>query len=124
MANELGGNKFDSGKPKLSFVARSLLVAIVSIMEPGAIKYGRDNWRKGMLWSKPYDALLRHLTSWWENEGVDPETGKSHLWHAACELMFLIDYETNNIGKDDRYVSPKNDPLRIPVGGHHIEAAE
>jgi len=98
----LDGKKFDEGKPKLSFVARSLFVAIAFIMEPGAVKYGRDNWRKGMLWSRPYDALLRHLTAWWEGESCDKESGKSHLWHAACELMFLIEYEMKGLGEDDR----------------------
>ena len=98
----LDGKKFDEGKPKLSFVARSLLVAIAYIMEPGAVKYGRDNWRGGMNWSRHYDALLRHLTAWWEGENHDIESKKSHLWHAACELMFLIEYETKELGKDDR----------------------
>lgn len=100
--SRMDGKKFDEGKPKMSFVARSLLIAIAYIMEPGAIKYGRDNWKGGMLWSRPYDALLRHLTAWWDGESVDRESGKSHLWHAACELMFLIEYEEKKIGSDDR----------------------
>lgn len=103
----LDGKKFDEGKPKMSFVARSLLTAIAYIMEPGAVKYGRDNWRGGMDWSRPYDALLRHLTSWWDGESADLETGKSHLWHAACELMFLIEYEAKGIGRDDRRTTVK-----------------
>lgn len=103
----LDGKKFDEGKPQMGYVARSLLVAIASIMAPGAVKYGRDNWRGGMLWSRPYDALLRHLTAWWDGENLDAETGKSHLWHAASELMFLIEYEAKGIGQDDRYRADK-----------------
>lgn len=98
----LDGKKFDEGKPKLSFVARTLLIAIASVMAPGAVKYGRDNWKGGMLWSRPYDALLRHLTAWWDGENKDPESGMSHLWHAACELMFLVEYEAKKVGQDDR----------------------
>lgn len=96
------GKKFDDGKPKMSLVARSLLVAIATIMEFGLEKYGRDNWKGGMIWSKPYDAVQRHLTDWWEGKSLDPETGKSALWHAACEIMFLIEYEQKNLGQDDR----------------------
>lgn len=103
----LDGKKFDEGKPQMSYVARSLMVAIASVMAPGAERYGRDNWKGGMTWNRPYDALLRHLTSWWEGETADPDSGKSHLWHAACELMFLIEYEAKGIGKDVRYGEPK-----------------
>jgi hypothetical protein len=47
---------------------------------------------------------MRHLTAWWEreNDGLDEETGYSHLWHAGCCLMFLIAYEIRGVGKDDR----------------------
>lgn len=103
----LDGKKFDEGKPQMSFVTRSLMVAIASIMAPGAVKYGRDNYKGGMIWSRPYDALLRHITAWWENDGADEESGKSHLWHAACELMFLIEYEAKGTGQDDRYKAAK-----------------
>jgi len=96
------GIKHDDGKPQLSFVARSLLVAIATIMESGAEKYGRDNWKLGMDWHRPYDALLRHLTAWWEGESLDDDSGMSHLNHAVCELMFLIEYEQKGIGHDDR----------------------
>lgn len=98
----LDGKKFDEGKPKFSYVARSTLEAIAYIMEMGAKKYGRDNWKQGMAWSRPYDAALRHLTSWWEGESLDPESGKSHLHHVLCEIMFLVEYEAKNLGQDDR----------------------
>lgn len=99
----LKGHKNDVGKPQISLVTRSLIVGIATIMGVGLKKYGRDNWKKGMLWSRPYDALQRHLLAWWAGEGIDEESGESHLWHAACELMFLIEYEQNKLGKDDRY---------------------
>ena len=55
----LDGKKHDNGKPPLDLVSRSMLVAIATIMGIGASKYGRDNWRGGLLWSRPYAALLR-----------------------------------------------------------------
>ena len=99
----LDGKKFDEGKPMLGLISKSLIWGVGTILTFGAVKYGEQNWRKGMLWSRPYNALLRHLTAWWDGESNDLESGKSHLWHAATELMFLMEYEEKNLGQDDRY---------------------
>jgi len=103
----LEGKKNDQGKPQLSLVTKTLIWGIAQVMTFGAVKYGRDNWRKGMDWNRPYDALLRHLTAWWDGEGTDSETGLSHLLHAACELMFLIEYEAMGTGHDNRLLKPR-----------------
>lgn len=100
---KLGGVKHDEGKPMLGLISTAFLWGIATIMTAGAKKYGEHNWRKGMAWSRPFNALMRHLTAWWGGENKDGETGKSHLWHAACELMFLVEYEEKKIGNDDRY---------------------
>ena len=63
---------------------------------------GQRNWEKGMAWSDVYGGVMRHLFSWWNKEGPDPETNFSHLWHAGCGLLFLITYEIRGLGKDDR----------------------
>ena len=76
--------------------------AAVKVLAFGAKKYGDRNWEQGMAWSRLYAASLRHLTSWWEGESVDIESGRPHLWHAFCCLMFLVAYELRGIGNDDR----------------------
>lgn len=65
---------------------------------------GERNWELGMDWSRVFGALMRHMWSWWKGEKLDPETGKSHLWHAGCCIAFLIAYEERNVGNDDRPV--------------------
>lgn len=100
---KLGGIKHDDGKPQLGLVAKSLIWAIGTVMTLGVDEYGRDNWRQGMDWDRPYNAALRHLTAWWDGEHLDPKSGKSHLWHAAAEVMFLIEYEAKGLGHDNRY---------------------
>jgi hypothetical protein len=55
-----------------------------------------------MAWSRPFDALMRHMTAWWEGEATDPETGFSHLAHAACCVCYLLAYEIRGIGQHDR----------------------
>jgi hypothetical protein len=43
------------------------------------------------------------MLAWNDGESVDPETGISHLAHAACNLLFLLDYEARNmVDFDDR----------------------
>lgn len=98
----LQGVKFDDGKDPWDLVPYDAVRAIVKVLAFGAQKYAPRNWEKGMNWSRPYAALQRHLTAWWEGEKADPETGFSHLWHAGCCLFFLIAYELRGVGKDDR----------------------
>lgn len=74
---------------------------IAEILAHGAAKYGDRNWEAGMNWSRVYAAVLRHLWDW-RVDPLDPETGKSHLWHALCGIIFLITYEQRGIGHDDR----------------------
>jgi hypothetical protein len=97
-----GGTKHDEEKIRLELVPSSLLFAVGEILTFGATKYGARNWEDGFAWSRAYGALQRHLWSWWEGEDVDPETGKSHLWHAGCELAFLIEFEDTHPELDDR----------------------
>lgn len=55
-----------------------------------------------MKWGRLFGATMRHLWAWWKGENTDPETGKSHLWHAATDIAFLIEYETTHPELDDR----------------------
>lgn len=96
------GRKDDGGKPPLHLIAPDFLYAIAEILDFGAKKYAPRNWEKGMDWSRVYRAAVGHLFDWFMRKGPDPETGKSHLWHAACCIMFLVVYEIRGVGKDDR----------------------
>lgn len=97
-----GGVKHDGEKPRFDLVPPELLFGVSDILTFGAAKYGDRNWEKGMKWSRVFAALMRHMWAWWGGERLDPETGKSHLWHAGCCIAFLIAYEQRSIGQDDR----------------------
>ena len=97
-----GGRKDDQGKARMDLVPPEFLFATADILAFGAGKYAPRNWEKGMAWGRPFGALMRHMWAWWRGDACDPETGKSHLWHAACCLAFLIAYEARGIGDDDR----------------------
>jgi len=96
------GRKNDSGKDPWHLAPFDAFRAIVAVLRFGADKYAPRNWEQGMDWSRPFSAMQRHLTSWWEGEKADPETGMSHLWHVGCCAVFLIAYEIHKVGNDDR----------------------
>lgn len=113
------GVKDDSDKTPVHLVAPEFIFATAEILKFGAKKYEEHNWAKGMRWSRVFSALMRHLWAWWGGKGrtcenflfgeCDSETGRSHLWHAACCIMFLVCYEEWEMNEfDDRY-NPKGD---------------
>lgn len=101
------GRKDDSGKVRLELIPPSLLTAVGTILTFGAVKYAPRNWEQGISWGRVFGALMRHMWAWWKGENTDPETGKSHLWHAGCCIAFLIEYEDTHPEFDDR---PKPTP--------------
>lgn len=96
------GRKDDQAKPRMDLIAPEINDALGHVLRFGADKYEARNWEKGMAWGRPFAALMRHMWAWWRGEAKDPETGFSHLWHAACCIMFLIAYEQRGVGQDDR----------------------
>jgi len=89
------GTKYDDGKIPLDLWSPDALNEAARVLAFGAEKYGRYNWAKGILYSRVFSALLRHLWSFWRRDRSDPETGLHHLAHAMCCLMFLLHYEMN-----------------------------
>ena len=84
------GMKFDDGKPMWRLLPFRVLREVVDILTFGVKKYAVDNWKKVIPPERYIDAAFRHFTSWVEGEKIDPETGKSHLAHAVCNLLFLM----------------------------------
>ncbi|HUD82602.1 MAG TPA: dATP/dGTP diphosphohydrolase domain-containing protein [Candidatus Saccharimonadales bacterium] len=80
------------------------------VLTHGAAKYGPHNWRGGLAYSRIIGATLRHILAYMMGEDMDPETDLPHIAHAACNLLFLIEYTLTNTGQDDRYKSP---PIEI-----------
>jgi hypothetical protein len=96
------GDKFDDGKPRLDLVPYSTIQALARVLGFGAKKYGDWNWTKGLSWSRPFSALLRHLWAWFWGEDIDPESKLHHLDHVLANACFLRHYTEHNIGTDNR----------------------
>lgn len=97
-----GGVKHDTGKPRYDLMPQEFLDGVAEVLTYGANKYEDRNWEKGMRWGRPFAALMRHMWAWWGGEDLDPETKMPHLWHAGCNLAFLIAFRARKIGVDDR----------------------
>jgi len=90
-----GGRKFDGGKLQYGLLPPQALKATVDVLTFGAQKYEPDNWKHVPDSKRRYfDALQRHIWAWQEGEQLDPESGKHHLAHALCCLMFLYEHDT------------------------------
>lgn len=98
--------RYDAGKTSLSdfdtFFDPDFAEEIGRAFRYGAKKYGKDNWKKGMSWSRCLNSARRHLLSWWRGETIDDESGCHHLALLICSIMFLFVYERDKTGKDDR----------------------
>ncbi len=100
MKRKKGGEKHDSGKLRYDLLSHIALQGTTRVLMWGAVKYGENNWRRGISYSRLFAAMMRHAWAWWGGEDLDPESGLSHLDHVACNVMFL-----QEMGKehDDRW---------------------
>jgi len=85
------GIKFDNGKRRWSLLPSGVINEVIDVLEFGAKKYAIDNWKyvpdnK----TRYYDAAMRHINDWHESGKIDQDSGKNHLAHAICCLMFLL----------------------------------
>lgn len=95
------GVKHDDGKPDLSLLSSIALLEIAKVLDHGKRKYSAHNWRGGFKYSRLIAAVLRHILAYNNGEEIDPETGLSHLAHASCGLMFLLEFEKTGAGEND-----------------------
>lgn len=89
------GRKYDSGKSLMSLVPPNALKEVADVLTIGASKYDPGNWMiVDELMYRYSNAAERHLMAWRLGEQLDPETGKNHLAHAICCLMFMLEKES------------------------------
>lgn len=98
------GLKFDAEKPDYSLLPPDALEDLVRVYDYGVLKYGRDNWRQGLAYSRIFAAIMRHLWAWWRSADRDQESGLRHLAQAAWGCFTLLEYSKNltYISFDDR----------------------
>jgi hypothetical protein len=88
--------RYNTGKPDYSLIPMASLAEAAKVLEYGATKYARDNWRKPTHWSVSFACLQRHLAAWQSGEDLDPESGRNHLGHALCNILQMLDMLENH----------------------------
>lgn len=101
------GLKNDSEKVRLELISSKALIELGKVLTFGAKKYDSNNWRKGIEWTRIVGAILRHVQAYNDGETFDKETGLSHMAHAMCECMFLLEFEQTHPELDNRYKETK-----------------
>tara|TARA_R110000868_G_scaffold7545_1_gene40623 strand:- start:998 stop:1273 length:276 start_codon:yes stop_codon:yes gene_type:complete len=88
------GIKYDTDKRDFTLLPWDSVEQIVQVLEFGAQKYSRDNWRYVEDAKHRYTkAALRHMIAYTKGEVDDPESGMPHLAHLGCCLLFLMELD-------------------------------
>jgi hypothetical protein len=94
MTNSNVNHKFDQGKPRLDLVPPGIIEAVGVIRTYGTEKYGDPDGWKNVEPNRYVAALLRHTVAYMRDPaGVDDESGLPHIWHIACNVAFLIEFD-------------------------------
>lgn len=94
------GTKHDAGKARWDLLPMAEVAQVVDVLTDGAVKYAPDNWMAVPTPRERYfAAAMRHISAWWTGERLDPESGRHHLAHAVCCLLFLMWHDVNEVAK-------------------------
>jgi len=112
-----GGLRFNKGKLRYDLVEPHAFEDFVQVLTDGANKYFDRNWENGLSWTSVLASLKRHIAAIEKGEDRDPESGRLHIAHAACNVHFLNAFYYTFPQGDDR---PKR-YLNIPKIGLDID---
>jgi len=88
---EPAGRKDDGEKLDWTLLPWSSVKSIVAVLQGGAKRYGRENWKQVPDARRRYTAALhRHLYAVTDGEWLDPDDNLPHLAHAGCCILFLL----------------------------------
>ena len=89
--------KADAGKLELTLVPRQIIREIAKVRMYGCKKYKDPDIWKNISPERLRNAAYRHFLSYLDDpNGVDEESGISHLSHLATNIAFLIELENNH----------------------------
>ena len=93
--------RYNQGKLQWDLVDFPSLEGMVRVLEFGAQKYDRDNWKKGLPMRAQCSSIMRHLVALFSGEIIDPETGIEHYHHIMCNAMFMAHTMKNHPHHND-----------------------
>lgn len=105
-------NKDDNAKAPLQYLGmlRAPLGEVAHVLRFGRKKYpgADDNWKRIDDAATRYLAAgLRHILARLDGEMADAETGRSHLAHAGCCVLFALWFDLRaSVKTPEPYVGP------------------
>jgi 5'(3')-deoxyribonucleotidase len=96
------GLRFNEGKTRHDLPTPFAQEQYAKVLTAGSIKYGDNNWTKGMRWSKVLASMKRHIIAFESGIDLDPETACLHMAHVMCNAAFLTEYYKIYPQGDDR----------------------
>lgn len=91
------GMKFDGDKVRAELLLQGMprtLEGIADILTFGARKYAAHSWQHVEDGINRYEAAaMRHKLARMKGEMLDPESGKPHILHELCSLMFVAELQ-------------------------------
>lgn len=88
------GVKYDEDKNRLDLIEPEFIEGVGQVLTMGADKYEENSWQKvENAENRYYAAAMRHLLAWRKGEKTDEESGLSHLYHVATNMMFLAYFD-------------------------------
>lgn len=95
ITNPITGGMKNAKDERFNYINWTFQAEVARVHHFGASKYSPWNWQKGYEWSLSFDALMRHIISFWTGQEHDEETGLHHLAHADWHLGVLHHFHTN-----------------------------
>ena len=89
-------DSLDVQKLEYSLFVPEFLEEVVKVLTFGAVKYGRENWKKCKDKRLYIDAIYRHLEAYRMGEKTDKDTGCHHFACVCCNIMFIFWMDMNN----------------------------
>lgn len=94
----------DKGKPPLAMLPWAGIEEVALVQAYGNQKYGDFyNFRKGMEVTRHLSCAIRHVAKYLSGESLDQESGRPHLAHAACRILYVLQNQRDGTAIDDRY---------------------
>jgi hypothetical protein len=96
----------DKGKAPLAMLPWAGIEEVALVQAYGNEKYGDFyNFRKGMEVCRHLSCAIRHISKYLTGEATDPESGRPHLAHAACRILYVLQNQHDGTAIDDRYAT-------------------
>ncbi|WWO60245.1 hypothetical protein [Xanthomonas phage SB3] len=87
------GMKFDGDKLRMDLLIMGMpeaLEGVADVLTFGARKYAADSWQHVPDGLRRYEgAAMRHKSARLKGEWLDPESGKPHIYHELCCMLFI-----------------------------------